>query len=350
MESAWESAALLLGNTLDPALRATTQFIAHLSKPVSAIILRFEDFRDSMGAMAAGLAALFTGDLEGMEAIKEARNEQAAATEAQIARIWEEGTATKQLTEDVKTLKDAVGDGVKIIPDAPEDGEDTAGATKMLPGGVDITAIQEGLMAKQELLREDHERDVFQVEQWISESFDREEEGEALIFKMKQKYAKDTLALKRKEKSSNIATTGQMFGALAGLAATFGKKAFGASKQLATAETIVKTYSAAQKAYDNAGGGYPGAAAAAVAIIAGYTRVRQIQSTDITSTGVASQSADGSPSGLPQDSISGGYAPQQREQDRLPTTININIEGAKDTEEIVEEIRELFSDGMRQFA
>ncbi len=91
----WSSAGELLGSRFDPALRATTQLIGNISKPVKQAILEFTDLGNALGAYAAIAASLLSFDLDGAKRIISYREAERAAVDEKIASIWEEKEAVE---------------------------------------------------------------------------------------------------------------------------------------------------------------------------------------------------------------------------------------------------------------
>lgn len=93
MSSAWEGAALLLGNVFDPILRGLTQAATWLGKAMQTLAISLEDTIDLTGALIAVTAALATLDFKSAKAISAARKERSADTQRRIDDIWREKDA-----------------------------------------------------------------------------------------------------------------------------------------------------------------------------------------------------------------------------------------------------------------
>lgn len=137
--------------------------------------------------------------------------------------------------------------------------------------------------------------------------------------------AKQRMAFDALEAQSRLSAFSSMFSNLSQLMNTESRKAFEIGKTAAIAETIVSTYSSAQKSYD-ALAGIPivgpalGAAAAAAAIAGGFARVQAIESQSFSRGGMTAANQPVIPS-----------QPTAPEQAQQGNRLDINITGASDS-------------------
>jgi TP901 family phage tail tape measure protein len=100
MSSSWSGAALVIGQTFDPILRALTQAITWLGKVVQTTAIEFDDLADTLASYAAIAVSLISLDYQQIETITELRREARAATEEKIANVWAEAGEKKKAIEE----------------------------------------------------------------------------------------------------------------------------------------------------------------------------------------------------------------------------------------------------------
>jgi len=88
MGSVWESVALMIGETFNPALRTAVQFLSTIAKVAKSVILTFQDLGNKIGATAAQLVSLASFDLDAVEAIGKARDANAKKLEEEYNLLW----------------------------------------------------------------------------------------------------------------------------------------------------------------------------------------------------------------------------------------------------------------------
>lgn len=99
MGSSWEGAALILGDTFDPALRGTVQLLRDIGKVASSLIIAFADMGDALGAYAAVAASVASFEFDQAGAILEARKKAREENEKRLDQIWEEKDAIEEKAE-----------------------------------------------------------------------------------------------------------------------------------------------------------------------------------------------------------------------------------------------------------
>lgn len=129
-----------------------------------------------------------------------------------------------------------------------------------------------------------------------------------------------------------LQVSGQILGQLADLMQSKSKKAFEVGKAAAIAETVINTYSAAQKAFNSLAAFPPAAFAAAAAVTAaGFVRVQAIRSQQFQgggSAGSASGSFSASPNtGLPTAPVGLPPSNDQRSGNQVQVVIQGNVLG-----------------------
>ncbi len=157
---------------------------------------------------------------------------------------------------------------------------------------------------------------------------------QAIMYNDIAKITKDGLdkidALNRQHRDDMLSNTASLFGSLSDIVGAGSKRAFELSKQLARAQTLVSTYSAAQKAFESQiiigdptslGRAYM---AAGAAVAAGLARLVQINRTSFTGGG-----AGGGAQPIYQASPSTGLPSQQTyirtDEKAAASVVNINV-------------------------
>jgi hypothetical protein len=357
-----------VGETIETTVRMATDAIKDfdtaietgqfdwLVNTVATLTAEFLDLGNAIGAYAAIAASAFALDFDAIDTIVERRKEERAATDLRIEKIWEEKAATDELNKSktAVTTSTAAGGG--------DGGEGKAAdATGAAAGGAfeftdRFDAIRQSLLSEEELFDESYERRRAEIQDFIDFNWDHADAGYSALQDLETKHQQDLNKIARKGQRDNIDQASNALGAASELATAFGNEQLGSSKELATAEAIMSTYSAAMKQYDAAGGGWAGAAAAAVAIAYGLARVQKIQTTQLSSK-TASDPGGGTQS--PRDSFVSDVSRDDNRRQRAdrtgPQEVNITVDtggmpvGREAIEAIVEGVRELFADGGRQF-
>ncbi len=166
------------------------------------------------------------------------------------------------------------------------------------------------LMTQQERLNESLESRRFMIEDAFQNEVITWERRSELIEKIEKDHQQKVSTLQRNARDNSLGIASDLFGGLASIAQAGGEKSFRTWKRLAAAQTLISTYSAAQKAYESQI--IPGdptsvgraVLAASAAVFSGLGRLRQINATSLSSTsGGAGASGGGGTSG-------GGAFPQ----------------------------------------
>lgn len=115
MNSSWENAALLLGESFDPALRASVQLLSFFGKVASSVVISIDDMGDAIGAYAAATGALLSGEVDQFKEILKMREAEYQANRKRLDALWEEVDANKVLNEVVKNKPTAGKGGAPVI-------------------------------------------------------------------------------------------------------------------------------------------------------------------------------------------------------------------------------------------
>lgn len=323
MSSAWESAALSLGEIFNPAMRATTQFITDLAKPIKQLILEFGDLGDALGAYVAIAASALTLDFDGVTAIIDARKEERALIDEKIAKIWEEKAATDALNDSKN--KGATSPNKITMPVTTIHGGQTA--TGQSDSAVALTNPDD--LAAQEQDRIAAALDAhYQYE--INKSIITEQQTQK----------------RRALMAAEAGAAGNILTGLSSLMSREGKKQNATQKILARAGIIASTAQAVMNAL--AVPPYP--LGVSLAVGAALQGAKQLKVVGGGGGGGVDTPPLQSPNGFKQDSL----ASNTRQRDsNFPSNVNINITGGafdRDTaEKMAESLRELFADGGRQY-
>lgn len=158
MGSTWESVALMLGETFDPALRGIIQLFVWLGKVAKTIILTFQDIGNKLGATAAQLVAIAKLDFAAVTAIGKARDANAKKLETEYNLLWKINGAQETVK---KTVTDSGGaDRIAAIKAKAKE-EALAAATA-------LSAANQELWAKEDSERRDkYANDLFSLEEHL---------------------------------------------------------------------------------------------------------------------------------------------------------------------------------------
>ena len=323
MDSAWESAALTLGEELDPALRATTQFITSMANPVKQLILEFADLGDALGAYAAIAASALSLDFDAVGVIIDARKEERALVDEKIAALYEVKSATDQVNEAEQRGRE--GRASEVTPAIGATGVATGiGATGGAVSGSQVAPSigggegdeYEGNQARLDALADQH----YQYE--IAKSIATEQES-----------------MRRKQiLSAEIGAAGNILTGLSQLMSREGKKQSATQKILARAGIIASTAQAVMNAL--AVPPYPlGVSLAAGAALQGAIQLKNVGGGGSSTPTPSLQS----PAGFGQDSLSSNIQPNGP-QTSTPQTTFIFMGGAEPDDAQVDSLLQKFSD------
>lgn len=371
LNSAWEAVSLTLGQEFDPALRATTQLITDLAKPAKQAILEFTDLGDAIGAYAAVAASVLALDFDGAKAIIQARKEEREEVEKKIAKIWEEKSATDELAESKRKAaeagKAAVADSSEQAVEAEGVLGDTGKSTLDTETGLGvgdnaavnqsaIDSLRARYMTEQALAQENRDKQIELVQLWLQEDFTRKREADNLFLEIEQEFEDEKTRIaegasknRRALLAAELGATANILRSASALMGKEGKKQSAMQKTLAKASIIASTAQAVMNAL--AVSPYPlGLALAAGAALKGAEELSKVGG----GGGGSDTGSLTSPAGFNQDSLASnvGNPPQVQGRGNFPENVNLTIEGVVTedaTEAIVDSMRELFSDGGRQF-
>ena len=160
------------------------------------------------------------------------------------------------------------------------------------------------------------------------------ESARAALNEIEVKYTEEEMSFAMKKRDMQIAYAGEAFGAasdamtnLYNMTGKKNKEMFEVMKAFAVAETLIATYSAAQKSFDKGitetGSYWGGVAYAAAATIAGMARVAEIESQEPGGAAGGSSSDSATPSY--QSGSSSDYAVSTQETAYAPQQVTVNV-------------------------
>ena len=210
-------------------------------------------------------------------------------------------------------------------------------------------AMAEGFYTELEMIALQEEQKRFIVEEAFMQELITWEQQEEYKRMIEEEASAARVKIAQAEASAKMSAYSQMFGNISQLMITNSKKAFEIGKKAAIAQTIIDTYTGAQKAFSSLAG-IPivgpalGAAAAGAAIVAGMARVNAIKSQSFSGGGgVSSAPAGGGVSVGGGQPVTAQQAPARPQQD-----LTIRREGGGMwTDDMVESLLEKVGDYSR---
>lgn len=361
MGSTWESVALMLGDTFDPALRSTVQLFTFMAKAAKTVILTFRDIGSKIGALAAQAVALSKWDLAGITAIGKARDENAKKLENEYNILWNINGAQDALNKKVaaqaatKTSgnKGAAIERAKLeaqaIAAAKLSEQQKAWAAEDLATRENyakaLLTMQESIFTQEETLKAAYDNRAFIVEDAFQVGLISEMRRKEILIQLEQKHEDDKLkiAAKAAKEKLGIQTRGLsaaagIFDGLSALMSKSGKEQTKESQFLARASIVASTAAAIMNAL--AVTPYPlGVALAAGAALKGAAQLQAVGGSGGGSIRTpAGTAGSGSYSGVAPPPSSNGLGPQQS-----AGTTTINLVG-KDRTFTGDEIDSLFDE------
>lgn len=264
MSSAWEAAGIELGESFDPALRATTQLITDIAKVVKTLILEFKNLGDAIGAFAAATVAFFKGDKAGRQAIIDSRREETDEIHKAIAATWGAVEAQTALN---KTKKDDIETATK---------KEAVATTEWIGSEENVQ-----LEIKASWIQENQEAEL-----------QRAKDHEASLLEASKQGATDRANIAK----ASIGLTSNLLSALSMATDTSNKSGFESNKKLQMAQTVINTSTAVMRAYSDLGPIAGPTAAVGLAAL-GAAQLSKIQSTQFGGGGGGISSAGSLPTG-----------------------------------------------------
>lgn len=233
-------------------------------------------------------------------------------------------------------------------------------ADSVSDSGFDQTSKLESLLSSYEdeyvLLEQKHTNELFLLDQaFLAEEISKEKHEQTML-SIGERFATSRRKLDDYETKKKVDAFQSMFGNLSLLMESKNKEMFEVGKAAAITNTIISTYSSAQKAYDSMAG-IPivgpglGAIAAGAAIAVGLQRVSAIKSISFGSTSASGGSTgSGSIGGAP---VNNSLPPPPQDhpeaaQTREPKNISITVEGnpsKQQVRDLMDAIGEEIKDG-----
>lgn len=332
MGSVWESVALMIGETFNPALRASVQFLSWIAKVAKTVILTFQDLGNKIGATAAQLTALASFDLKAVKAIGEARDANAKKLEEEYNLLWNINGAQDALNK--KTVEvDNTAKLEKIKADVEAENRVRLAAQRAanlkafqdeqvqlaeLHAGK-LMALEEQLMSEQERMQLAFDNRAFMVEDAFQSELINDVRRKELLLQLEQQHEDDKLKIAEKAAKDKLAIQTRSLGAAAGifdglsaLMSKSGKEQTKQSRMFARMSIVASTAQAIMNAL--AVTPYPlGVALAAGAALKGAAQLQAVGGSgggSITRPS-GTQAGTGSYEGISPPPSAEGYAPQQ---------------------------------------
>jgi len=197
-----------------------------------------------------------------------------------------------------------------------------------------LQTIDQSLMTETESIQNAYAQRSEIVQQAVDNHLITAARGHQIELRLEKQKNDAMAALDKKAHQERLAGVQGMFSNLSSLMNTHNRAAFEVGKAAAIANTVITTYSSAQKAFDSLAG-IPvvgpalGAAAAAAAIAAGVARVQAIQSTSFGSQSAGVAAGGGTPNvGGGGTAVPNSVQPaQQGQQGQQPAQVQIHLHG-----------------------
>jgi len=343
MGSAWEAAAISLGETFDPALRFTVQTMGGAAKVIQTINLAVSDFGDSLGAFAARAQAILSGNIGDLKTINALRNAQIEINEKELEGIWNKTIATSEAqTEEEKLAAAQKSRAESAIRLAEQEAELRRKQSEENALQIENSnflfedSMNKRLNAFNRTLQTEKEKEderFLQAQLRLEEELvfrDLSEEAhneksleiarthEENLTKIAKKGAKNRVQtnINASHQIANVAL--QLASILASGSEAGSKKEFENQKKLSMASTVINTSQAVMKAYSSAANPYIGAVLAALVGAVGAAQLAKISGTKYGGGG--STAPTGSMSAGSGGGGSGSSSPPPATQSAPPAT------------------------------
>ncbi len=359
MNSAWEAAAIELGETFDPILRRTVQAITSAAKVINTITLALDDFVDSIAAFGARATLMLSGNISGLKTINALREAQIEINNKELESIWNKKAANDanrtaaetaaaaeksraesalRLAEQGKLLKEAqaveeksrIEEANFLFEDSMNKRLDIFNRTLMTQKEKeDERFLQAQLRLEEELVFRD-----LSEEEHNQKSLEIARTHEENLTAIAKKGAKDRVKT-NSDAYFQIAQSALSVMAIVGAnSKSRSKSEFEQQKNLSMASIIVNTASAAMKAYSSAGNPYIGAVLAAIVVAAGAAQLSKVASTKWGGRGGVAPAGGGSGGGggsagtakAQQAPVQTQIETQQQQQTQ-PVQVTVNLDG-----------------------
>jgi len=295
--SVWESVALMLGKTFDPALRGIVQLLSWMAKAAKTVVLTFEDLGSKIGAAAAQLVSIAKLDFDAVTAIGNARDANSKRLEEEFNLIWDNTKAqeaqnkatevnSKIANERLAKIKETAAAEAKTRADAVS----KVNAELFIKEQQDLSdknatalfALEESLMSQEERLRLSFDNRSFMVEDAFQSELINDTRRKELLLELQQKFELDKTKITEQEDTKRrrigqraLGAAAAIFDGLGALMSKNGKEQSEATRTLARASIIASTAQAVMNAL--AVSPYPlGVALAAGAALKGAAQLQAV--------------------------------------------------------------------------
>jgi len=268
--SVWESVALMLGETFDPALRGIVQALSWLAKVAKDVVLTFKDLGNAFGALAAQAVALASFDFAAVENIREERLKYVALLEKEHEAIWNNTRAQEAQNKVTTTSTEAQKERLAKIQEQAKK-EAAARAAALSAATVEADAVEaqnlrdkyatqlfmleESLLSQSERLQLSFDNRAFMVEDAFQAGLIEETRRTELLLQLekqfedsKTKIAMDADTQRRLIGQRSLGAAASIFDGLAALMSKSGKEQSTASRNLARVSIIASTAQAVMNA------------------------------------------------------------------------------------------------------
>jgi tape measure domain-containing protein len=167
-------------------------------------------------------------------------------------------------------------------------------------------SLQESLKSQSQLIEESYAERAGIIQNALALNITDQESAQQMMLTLTESYNQQIIASQRQVRDANLSVTADLFGSMAQLAQQGGGKTFKWWKMLSRAQTILSTYSGAQKAFESQlipgdPTSLPRAwAAGTAATLAGLARLASINMTSMSSTSAGGAPVGGAPIGSGQ--------------------------------------------------
>jgi len=337
--SVWESVALMMGETFDPALRGIIQALSWLAKVAKDVVLTFKDVGNAFGALAAQAVALAKLDFDAVKNIGEERLKFVAALQEEHRLIWDNTKATEaqnkatsdstaanqerlaKLKEQLVKEKQARSEAMSAANAELFEKEQLALSDKY---ATQLFMLEESLLSQQERLRLSFDNRSFMIEDAFQSELINDIRRKELLLQLEQqhenqkiKIAEDAANARRQIGQRSLGAAAAIFDGLGALMSKNGKKQTAATRALARASIIASTAQAVMNAL--AVSPYP--LGVALAIGAALKGAAQLQAVGGSGGGITNPGTATNTSPISPPPNADAYGPQS--ESRGTTTINI---------------------------
>ena len=368
MSSAWEGAALFIGDMFDPALRAVVQTMGGAAKIIKSIGIAIKDMGDALGWFMAATAAVLTLDFDALDKINETRDKNAQKLKDEYDLIWNINGALDAKKEKEEAILAAKGEELAK--------EDQAAAGEKEAERLAAAMQASKLLREQEATEKEEDRIdmLFRDAEYNEEKVARESEARELRLEAEREEKELMLAEKQdywdrlynmqtgSQQASldfaNMIRKGDIMGALSHASsmlsnlAKSSKKVFKLQKIAALANAAVNLPSAIISSFEK-GGGYPwGLIPAGLMAAQGASQISAIKASTFGGGSGAPSVGSGGGGSSPSASVASGLAdgatatPDGGETKQTLITFNVEPDALLTGQTFLDMMEEMEANGM----